>query len=232
MKTAILIDGAFFIKRIRHFEPHNAYDPVRMATLAHRLSLLHLAQNIGGKRRHDELHRILFYDCAPLEKKMHHPLSKKAIDFKQSEEALFRQSLHRELVKKRKLALRLGKLSASANWTIKPHVIEALLKGKKRWSDLDDHDLIIDVKQKGVDMRIALDIAALALKQQVGRIVLLAGDADFVPAAKLARREGIDFVLDPMWKDIPQDLFEHIDGLKSTYPKNTFSSITGASKEA
>ena len=41
-------------------------------------------------------------------------------------------------------------------------------------------------------------------------------------AAKLARREGIDFVLDPMWAKIDDELFEHIDGLKSTIDKPPF----------
>ena len=36
------------------------------------------------------------------------------------------------------------------------------------------------------------------------------------PAAKLARREGVDFVLDPMWQAIPAGLNEHIDGLRTT----------------
>ena len=54
------------------------------------------------------------------------------------------------------------------------------------------------MKQKGVDMRIGVDIASLAYKKQVNQIILIAGDSDFVPAAKLARREGIDFVLDPL----------------------------------
>ena len=47
--------------------------------------------------------------------------------------------------------------------------------------------------------------------------ILIAGDSDFVPAAKLARREGIDFLLDPMWNPIKPHLFEHIDGLHSTF---------------
>lgn len=68
-------------------------------------------------------------------------------------------------------------------------------------------------------MRIGLDIASLAYKKQVDQIILLAGDSDFVPAAKLARREGIDFILDPMEATIPKDLFEHIDGLKSCWKK-------------
>lgn len=32
---------------------------------------------------------------------------------------------------------------------------------------------------------------------------------------KLARREGIDFILDPLYSPIKDDLFEHIDGLKT-----------------
>ena len=64
-----------------------------------------------------------------------------------------------------------------------------------------------------------LDIASLAYKDQINQLVLISGDSDFVPAAKLARREGIDFVLDPMWSAIRPDLHEHIDGLKSTCPR-------------
>lgn len=217
MKTAILIDGAFFIKRIRYFEPHSAYDAKRMADLVMNISLAHLRQKIQGKVQFDDLYRIFFYDCAPLEKKMHHPLSGRSVDFVKSDEAIFRRQLHRELIEKRKLALRLGKLSDIAQWSIRPHVIEALLKGKKRWEELQDSDLTIQTKQKGVDMRIALDISSIAYKKQAERIVLISGDSDFVPAAKLARREGIDFVLDPIRQDIPADLFEHIDGLRTTY---------------
>ena len=55
--------------------------------------------------------------------------------------------------------------------------------------------------------------------KQVNQIVLISGDEDFVPAAKLARREGIDFILDPLWNPVDDNLFEHVDGLHSTSPK-------------
>ena len=64
-------------------------------------------------------------------------------------------------------------------------------------------------------MRIGLDIASITLKGQADTIVLVTGDSDFVPAANLARREGVEFVLDPMWQRVSDDLFEHIDGLFS-----------------
>lgn len=76
----------------------------------------------------------------------------------------------------------------------------------------------MEIRQKGIDMKIGVDIASLALKKHVDTIILVAGDADFVPAAKLARREGIDFILHPMAAHIDPDLFEHIDGLYSNRP--------------
>ena len=64
-------------------------------------------------------------------------------------------------------------------------------------------------------MCIGLDIASMAYKHQVTQIVLIAGDSDFVPATKHTRREGIDFILDPMWQGIRPELNEHVDGLHS-----------------
>ncbi|MBQ8951712.1 MAG: NYN domain-containing protein [Eubacterium sp.] len=83
--------------------------------------------------------------------------------------------------------------------------------------DLCEEDFNINFQQKGVDMKIGIDITSMAYKQQVDQIILIAGDSDFVPAAKLARREGIDFILDPMWNKIKPSLFEHIDGLNSQW---------------
>ena len=63
---------------------------------------------------------------------------------------------------------------------------------------------------------------AEAFTARVGEYVtgmLAQGDADFIPAAKLARYEGIDFILDPMWQGIAPDLHEHIDGLQSVCPR-------------
>jgi uncharacterized LabA/DUF88 family protein len=215
LPTAILIDGGFFVKRFRRIEPHNEYNAERAADSAFRWALSHLKQ--GTEKRN--LYRIFFYDCPPIEKKMHNPISGKCIDFGKTDEAVFRKSLHELLRHKRKVALRLGHLSEMATWTASPECIEDLLKGKKTRADLTAEDLFPNVRQKGVDMRIGIDISSLALKHQVDQIVLIAGDADFVPAAKLARREGIDFVLDPMWSGVPSNLNEHVDGIRSVCPK-------------
>ncbi|PAU76549.1 NYN domain-containing protein [Halomonas salipaludis] len=216
MSTAILVDGGYFIKRYRRIEPDNAYNGKRAAECLHRWAVSHLNER-HGKRR--ELYRIFVYDCPPLQKKAHNPISGRSIDFSKTDEASFRDDFHEALRGKRKLALRLGHLSDDTQWTIKPYLIKKLLKKEISIDDLGPDDVKMDTRQKGVDMRVGVDVTSLTLKKQVDQIVLIAGDADFVPVAKIARREGIDFVLDPMRRDIPAGLHEHIDGLRSTCPK-------------
>jgi len=220
MPTAVLIDGAYFLKRYRALvKAPEEHSPQAVARNLFRWALSHLEDKDYGPRG---LYRIFYYDCPPLTKKAHHPITGKPIDFSKTKEAEFRLALHRELCKLRKVALRLGRLSEFASWLIKPQTVKLLLSRKIQVEELTEADVFYDVRQKGVDMRIGLDIASLAFKRQVDQIVLFAGDSDFVPAAKLARREGIDFVLDPMWQPIPDDLHEHIDGLRSTCPEPTF----------
>ncbi len=110
-------------------------------------------------------------------------------------------------------------LESDVGFVMDDVAVKKLCRNEITVSDLTEKDFNLDIKQKGVDMRIGLDIASMAYKKQVDRIVLIAGDSDFVPAAKHARREGIDFILDPMWQPIKQSLQEHIDGLDSKTPK-------------
>nr|WP_315592004.1 NYN domain-containing protein [uncultured Cupriavidus sp.] len=219
MPTGILVDGAYFIKRYREIEPEHAYDAGHAAECVYRWAIAHLQQTWNGANFVRDLYRIFFYDCPPLVKKLHNPISKRVISFGDSDEANFRRALHAELQQKRKVALRLGHLSSDTSWTIKPARIEDLLKRRLRVDDLTEDDVRVVTRQKGVDMRIGLDVSSLAFKRQVRQIVLIAGDADFIPAAKLARREGVDFILDPMWQHVPKGLQEHVDGVRSTCPR-------------
>jgi uncharacterized LabA/DUF88 family protein len=230
MATAILVDGAFFLRRFRHcFPDHDRADP---ASVAHGLGMLaywHLVQRIGPAEVMEQVsknsllaesrqfYRIFFYDCPPLEKRMHTPLGKRSIDFGKSPEAVFRRELHREVLKLRKVALRLGRLNETSRWRLTEAATARLIASPATFIAVDE-DFEIDTKQKGVDMRLGLDVASLAFKKQVDQIVIVAADADFVPAAKLARREGIDVVLDRMGeRQAAPDLLEHVDALRDCF---------------
>ena len=212
MPAAILIDGAFFLRRYRNIYPLSDNEPKKVAKNLYNICLQHLSRKNGSKK----LYRIFFYDCLPITKKAHHPLTKRAIDFSKTKEAIFRHEFHKELRKCRKVALRLGRLSDHMQWIFSPETTKKLVNKEITIDDVLEDKIKLNIAQKGVDMKIGLDIASLAYKKLVDQIILIAGDSDFVPAAKLARREGIDFILDPMWNPINPDLHEHIDGLYST----------------
>ena len=214
MKTAILVDGGFYRKRSSYLWGRK--DPEKRAQELMAYCKAHLKHEREYADR--SLYRIFYYDCPPLSKTVYHPLLKKGVDFGHSDTYQWANSFFDELRKQRKVALRFGELSDEfASFQIAPARVKELCAGSIRAEDLTEADFKISFNQKGVDMKIGIDITSLALKRQVDQIILIAGDSDFVPAAKFARREGIDFILDPMWANIKASLFEHIDGLRSQW---------------
>jgi uncharacterized LabA/DUF88 family protein len=222
MRTAILIDGGFFLKRYSRIQGKR--NPKDAAKALHRMCLDHLRPKQAGgdesRKPVGKLYRIFYYDCPPCANKTHHPITGTAMDYSKTATAAWRFAFLEELKTLRKVALRMGYLSVgSASWNLRPEAFKDLIKGRRSIDELKEQDVQYSIRQKGVDMRLGLDIASLSYKRQVDQIILVAGDSDFVPAAKLARREGIDFILDPMWAPIRPDLHEHIDGLRSVLPR-------------
>jgi len=219
MQTAILIDGGFFLKRYKYIKGFDKTDPPE--TVAKNLvsyCFKHIFRVNQYRNRYNlpptELYRIFYYDAKPFDGDSRDPISGKSLSFKKTDQYKFRHSLFNELKQQRKIALRLGFLkNSSKEWTIKSRYTKLLLSGKKALEELTTQDLDFPLSQKAVDMKVGLDIATLAFKDQVDQIILIAGDSDFVPAAKFARREGVDFILDPMLNNIDPTLHEHIDGL-------------------
>lgn len=210
VRTAILVDGAYYRERAEtlagYKEPKDRADELERYCL----DLLH------DKYENRFLHRIFYYDCPPSKKNVFHPLLRRTINLGKSDTCKWMETFLDELKSKRKFALRLGRLSdTNLNYNLKPTSTKKLLSGKKKIEDLSKKDFKLNITQKGVDMRIGVDITTLAFTKQVNQIILIAGDSDFVPAAKQARREGIDFILNPMENHIAEDLHEHIDGIRS-----------------
>lgn len=172
-------------------------------------------------RNNEELYRIYFYDCPPLMNKVQHPITGKELNFANSEITKYKLALHDHLIHQPYVACRMGKLSVDTktDWgfirTDKIHSFKKLIKGETTAEQIDPNNVSLRPKQKGVDMKLGIDITSVVLKKLANKIVLISGDSDFVPAAKLARIEGAHFILDAMGRDVSGDLAEHIDGLKT-----------------
>lgn len=215
MKTAILVDGGYYRKVA--LKAFGFKTPKETADELYTYCFRHLSE----KHTHDynqkhDLYRIFYYDCPPLESNVFNPITQKQEFLAKTEQSIWMKSFLYELTKKRKVALRLGELLPSeTNYLLHPNILNKLINKELTIEELTQNSIYLSTRQKGVDMKIGVDIASLSLKKQVEQIVLIAGDSDFVPAAKLARREGIDFILDPLGRKVKENLFEHIDGLRS-----------------
>jgi uncharacterized LabA/DUF88 family protein len=213
-RLAILVDGGYYRKRSA--KVYGKVTAKERADELYRYCNRHLKEKHFKEEIHNKLYRIFYYDCPPIDKQVYHPLLKKNIDFAKSETKSWTEDFFKEISKKRKVALRLGELSeSSVAYNLKYTTTKKLLNESAKIGDLEESDFELSLKQKGVDMKIGLDIASLAFKKQVDKIILIAGDSDFVPAAKLARTEGIDFVLDSLGSDIRDSLSLHIDGRRT-----------------
>jgi len=164
----------------------------------------------------EELLRIYYYDCPPCTSVVTNPMSGKQTDLGASTVAKRISRMHEELASSDHVAFRRGEIRFRG-WRLKRQAYNDLIKGDRSCAGADFE---YDLKQKGVDMRIGLDIAWLASKRIVDTIILAAGDTDFVPAMKFARREGVSVVLVPMRnKSLAAALRHHADEVReSSFP--------------
>ena len=168
MKTVLLIDGGYL--RASALESGRQYAAPLVETFAR--------QCVGAD---EYLLRVLYYDAPPYDGRVQKPVSGNWKTFKPTD------TLLSDLEKLERFAVRRGKLGFRG-W--KPRTIP--IAGTAGLTDADFKPLF---EQKGVDMRVGLDIAAFANRQSVARIVLVSGDTDMIPAMKEARRAGLEIVL-------------------------------------
>ncbi len=183
-KVAVLIDGGFL--RVVARKVCKTYDPDFIEKFAH-----------ACKAADESIFRILYYDCAMYTGTVKLPVSGADHTFNASDAWLH------ALSRKDLFAVRRGVLKFRGYKPLKTPVAPATL------ADADFEPIF---EQKGVDMRIGLDIAAYSDNRGVDRIVLVSGDTDCVPALKYGRKAGLQtVVIEPPKMKIAPELLAHAD---------------------
>ena len=78
-----------------------------------------------------------------------------------------------ELKNKRKFAVRLGELSDErVEYQLKYESFKKMCSGALTMDQLTDKDMALNIEQKGVDMKIGIDIASLAYKNKSIKLFL------------------------------------------------------------
>jgi uncharacterized LabA/DUF88 family protein len=199
MKYALLLDGGFVLKRLKS----------QLSRHATEQDVLTECQRIRQHPRlvGQELLRIYWYDAPPAKVALKNPLDGSKIELAKTPVYSRATSLLDKLELAPDFSLRLGELVAR-DWMLRTGTLKSIARGPR---PLAASDLTPDLKQKGVDLRIGLDIARLALRSFVDVIVVVTGDSDLVPAFKFARREGIRVYLDHLAGAVKRDLKAHVD---------------------
>lgn len=184
-KVAILIDGEWF--RVALENDLRGRIPVGITAAIIYANALQVVE------AQEEVYRIFYYDCEPHCGKTTNPISRQLVDCTSPQKKTARMRFFSELGQMPLIALRRGVVKPRT-WGIKNSYLKKLLQTGTA-APLTSDDVKLSMTQKGVDMRIGIDVATLSLKHQVDRIILISGDTDMIPAMKLARREGVQVVL-------------------------------------
>ena len=206
-KVVFMIDGWFMRKAIYKFQTfYYSGQEIRKYCLRH-------------LRKNDYLYRIFYYDTEPLVGKGQNPVSQKPIDFSKTSVSQKQKRLLETIKSTPNFALRLGKtVWVNNEWMLNPEKLKALINKRISVDELTEDDFQPRIVQKAVDMKIGLDIALIATKRLADLLVIITGDADIVPALKLARREGMQICLDPLRHPIRPELSEHVDFIETKIP--------------
>jgi uncharacterized LabA/DUF88 family protein len=187
MKTSLLIDGGYL--RAESQKANKTYNPSFIQIFSQKCI-----------EANEYLFRILYYDARPYDGSVQLPVSGKWKRFKSND------TLMDDLAKLERFACRHGSLGFRG-W--KPRNIP--ISGGQPLTDADFKPVF---EQKGVDMRIGLDIAVFSDLRSVDRIILVSGDTDMIPAMKHARKSGLEIglvQLPPPCRQLHGNILNHSD---------------------
>ena len=189
MKTIILLDSGY----LKHIfkDSNKLYSADNIEKL-----IQHTVEMIKAKEQ-IALLRVLFYDCLPFSGSYVLPISKKKVEVEGTDK------LMRPLSQKNLFAVRYGTLKFRG-WILK--------KRSYQKQKLTDDDFEPSFEQKGVDMRIGLDISQYSTDRSVDHIILVSNDTDCIPAMKCARKNGLKMsLISYNQANITPDLRAHAD---------------------
>jgi hypothetical protein len=193
METVVMIDGAFIRKKFR--------SAMKADISIH--DLQEIVKKIFGVVNIPICnYRVYFYDCKPCSEKTSLPISHIAYDFEAKPQYTKGMTLIKGIKMLPFFAVREGILSFNG-WTLKPACYGM--------NPLTDDCFTPNLKQKGVDIKIGLDVAWVSFNHIAGSIIMVTGDSDFVPVIKTARRNGVFVYLFTLGHNVKKELLENVD---------------------
>lgn len=213
-RFVLLLDGGFVIRKLKDAD-RCFPDADRVEALSHRI-----VDRCRSELGLGDLLRIYFYHARPATADIVNPLDGARESLAKTRVARDHESLIDRLEVRPDFAVRLGETSVN-DWRLGSAAIKNLRAGK---SAIQARDLVPNISQKGVDLRIGLDMARLALRPIAQSIAVVSGDSDLVPAFKFARREGQRLLLWTLGHGVKREMYCHADRVVALAINEIFAS--------
>jgi len=163
-KVAILIDGGFIRKKIqRQNKRHVVVGDIKA----------YCDKLLQHERLNDcRLYRVLFYDAPPFTEKVINPIDRSHVDLGSTGIAKQNVALLDGLEMEPDFAVRRGVVILDG-WKLGSAALKSISRNPRA---VVAQDFVPDLSQKGVDLKIGLDVAWLALQKLVDVLVVVTGD--------------------------------------------------------
>ena len=185
MKVALLLDGGWLSKSLYRVLRHHPTDQD-----LYDFSMKCIAPT-------EDLFRIYYYDSSPYDGQHRHPLTNRNVNFKTTPQYMRATTFLNKFSIRDSIAFRAGRVQFKG-WKLASDALSDVCFAssiKIPPPVLLPEDIQPIIAQKGVDIKIGLDIAWLSTRRIVEKIILASNDSDFIPAMKFARRETIKIVV-------------------------------------
>lgn len=199
-RYAILLDGGFVRERVKQSKGHVSAKGIRGIA-----AKIQAHPELAG----GHLIRVYYYDAPPCQLRTTSPFGTE-LELAQQPAYASNWQILTELENARDFAVRLGEAKLKG-WRVTRRPRGHLFQIAAEKRPLKPEDVEPYIEQKGVDLRIGLDIARLSLCHLADILVVVTGDGDMLPAFKFARREGLRVYLGFIGGNVSKHLRIHSD---------------------
>lgn len=198
-RHTVLLDGGFVI--------HKLQERLKRFPLPADIIALAATINADASLSGSALLRNYFYHARPLGEAVTHPVNGNTVNFATSHTYKNNTSLLDHLEVEENFAVRYGD-TVNHGWKIGSKALKDITRKPR---EITDRDIVPHIQQKGVDLRIGLDMARISLSRNASTIVVVSGDSDLVPAFNMVRTEGVRLYLVTLGHGVRREMKVHVD---------------------
>lgn len=204
-RFAVLMEGGFVREKLRGKKQGPAGEDLRA-----------LIDRIREHSRlvEETLFRVYFYDVHPAASRLVNPLDHSNWDLGGSQMYRANTRFLEEAGCLDYVSLRMGETVVDG-WKVGDRASQGMRREKR---EMTGKDLLPNIKPRGMELRLGMDVASLACQNRVDTLVVVTASGHFLPALKMARSEGLQVWLAPLGHDLKNELRIHSDGVLDLTP--------------